>query len=117
MQLPIGEYLHKMNCAFHSKIKSLASRDNRMKKEQARGRYVGPNSQRLLERLKDRGFKQVFDFLDADKVFPYLFCSLSFQSFIIKKEREPMVPIWAVIHIAPCFTLHPNYRSQVLEKT
>lgn len=88
VQLPIGEYLHKMNCAFHSKIKSLASRDNKMKKEQARGRYVGPNSQRLLERLKDRGFKQVFDFLDADKVFPYLFCSSILKSFIIKKERN-----------------------------
>lgn len=77
MHLPIGEYLHRMNCTFHSKIRGLAARDSKMKKEQARGRYVGPNSQRLLERLKDRGFKHVFDYLDTDKVFPLLFCSFS----------------------------------------
>ena len=35
----------------------------------------------LLERLKGCGFKQVFDFLDVDKVFP--FCSLILESFII----------------------------------
>lgn len=77
MHLPIGEYLHKMNCAFNSKIRGLNVRDNKMKQEQARGRHVGPNSQRLLERLKDRGFKQVFDVLDTDKVFAHLFYSFT----------------------------------------
>jgi hypothetical protein len=81
VHLPIGEYLHRMNCAFNSKIRSLNAKDNKIKKEQAQARYVGPNSQRLLERLKDRGFKQVFDFLDTDKVFPHMYCSLSSPVF------------------------------------
>jgi hypothetical protein len=47
VHLPIGEYLHRMNCAFNSKIRSLNAKDNKIKKEQAQARYVGPNSQRL----------------------------------------------------------------------
>lgn len=82
MHLPIGEYLHRMKCTFDSKIRSLVTRENKMKKEQAQGRHVGPNSQRLLERLKDRGFKHVFDYLDTDKVFlSYFAASLSKCSF------------------------------------
>lgn len=38
-----------------------------MKKERALCRYVGPKSQKLIQRIKERGFKQVFDFLDEDK--------------------------------------------------
>lgn len=73
MHLPVGEYLHRMKLTFDKKIKTLTARDNKMKKEQARSRYVGPNSQRLLERLKERGFRLVFDYLDSDKVFRLIF--------------------------------------------
>lgn len=81
VHLPIGEYLYKMKFDFDSKIKTLAARDCKMKKEQAQCRYVGPKSQRLLKRLKERGFKQIFDLLDDDKVFTRSFCSCSFSIF------------------------------------
>lgn len=68
--LPIGEYLYRMKFAFDRKIRILAARDYKMKKERALCRYVGPKSQKLIQRIKERGFKQVFDFLDEDKVFP-----------------------------------------------
>ncbi|XP_073388537.1 uncharacterized protein [Physcomitrium patens] len=65
--LPIGEYLYRMKFAFDRKIRILAARDYKMKKERALCRYVGPKSQKLIQRIKERGFKQVFDFLDEDK--------------------------------------------------
>jgi hypothetical protein len=68
VHLPVGDYLYKMQFAFDSKIRTLNARDCKMKKEQAQCQYVGPTSQRLLQRLKERGLKQVFDFLDDDKV-------------------------------------------------
>lgn len=68
MHLPIGEYLYKMKFEFDDKIKSLVERDVRKKKEQAECQYVGPKSQRLLKRLKERGYQQIFDILDDDKV-------------------------------------------------
>lgn len=80
MRLPVGEYLHRMKWAFDCKIRSLVARENKMKKQQARARYVGPYSQRLLERLRARGFKHVFDYLDKDKVISQL-TSLSRYSF------------------------------------
>ena len=68
MHLPIGDYLYKMKFAFDSKIRTLNARDLKMKKELAECQYVGPTSQKLLQRLKERGLKQVFDLLDDDKV-------------------------------------------------
>lgn len=69
MHLPVGDYLYKMKFAFDSKIRSLNARDCKMMRDLAECQYVGPTSQRLLNRLKERGLKQVFDFLDEDKVF------------------------------------------------
>lgn len=67
VHLPIGDYLYKKKFDFDSKIKTLAARDFKLKKDQAQCRYVGPTSQRLLQRLKERGFKKIFDILDEDK--------------------------------------------------
>ncbi|KAG0591885.1 hypothetical protein KC19_1G209400 [Ceratodon purpureus] len=64
---PIGDYLYKMKFAFDSKMRSLNDKDCKMKKELAECQYVGPTSQKLLRRLKERGLKQIFDLLDHDK--------------------------------------------------
>ncbi|XP_073393958.1 uncharacterized protein [Physcomitrium patens] len=65
--LSIGEYLHRMKNKFDNKMRCINARKDITRKDQTRGRFVGPNSQKLLERLKDRRFKQIFAFLDKDK--------------------------------------------------
>ncbi len=69
MHLPIGEFLYSLKSALDNKMESLAERDQKVKRDQANCHYVGPKSQKLLGRIKERGFKQVFDSLDEDKVF------------------------------------------------
>lgn len=66
--LPIGEFLYKMRSTLDSKKESLAERDRKLQKEQANCHYVGPTSQKLLGRIRQRGFKDIFDALDEDKV-------------------------------------------------
>ncbi len=68
MHLPIGEFLYSLKSALDNKMESLAERDQKVKRDQANCHYVGPKSQKLLGRIKERGFKQVFDSLDEDKV-------------------------------------------------
>jgi hypothetical protein len=51
-----------------NKLECLSQRDHRLQQDQANYRYVGANSQKLLGRIRQRGFKQVFDILDDDKV-------------------------------------------------
>ncbi|CAM6056371.1 unnamed protein product [Sphagnum tenellum] len=67
VHLPIGEFLYSLKSALDNKMESLAERDQKVKRDQANCRYVGPKSQKLLGRIKERGFKQVFDSLDEDK--------------------------------------------------
>lgn len=57
-----------MKFTFDSKKEGIAARNNKLKEEQANCHYVGATSQKLLGRIKERGFKQVFDCLDEDKV-------------------------------------------------
>lgn len=78
MCLSIGEYLHRMKNKFDNKMRCINARKDITRKDQTRGRFVGPNSQKLLERLKDRRFKQIFAFLDKDKVLPGLSCNFNF---------------------------------------
>lgn len=91
MHLPIGEYLYKKKFDFDSKIKTLVERDSKLKRDQAQCRYVGPTSQRLLQRLKERGFKQIFDILDEDKVFPHslYFLDIWWCAFLAKGRICP----------------------------
>ncbi len=49
-------------------MECLNQRDHRLQQDHANYRYVGANSQKLLGRIRQRGFKQVFDILDDDKV-------------------------------------------------
>jgi hypothetical protein len=51
-----------------NKLECLNQRDHKLQQDQANYRYVGANSQKLLGRIRQRGFKQVFDILDDDKV-------------------------------------------------
>ena len=50
-----------------------------MKKELAECQYVGPTSQELLRRLKERGLKQISDFLDDDMTRFFTGCYIKFE--------------------------------------
>lgn len=58
-----------MKFVFDRKIRILVVRDYKMKKERVLCWYVGLKFQKLIQCIKECGFKQVFDFLDEDKVF------------------------------------------------
>ena len=46
----------------------MAAKDRREREELAKGNYVGPRSQKLLNRAKQRKFYKIFEYLDKDKV-------------------------------------------------
>ena len=66
--MPIGEFLYKMRETLDSKKEALVERERQVQRAQAKCHYVGATSQKILERLRQRGFKQVFDALDDNKV-------------------------------------------------
>jgi hypothetical protein len=66
--LPIGEFLYRQKFEIENKRKTMAAKDRRERRELARGHYVGPRSQKLLNRAKQRKFHKIFDYLDKDKV-------------------------------------------------
>ena len=66
--LPIGEFLYRQKFEIENKKKKIAAKDWRERQELARGHYVGPRSQQLLNRAKQRKFHKVFQYLDKDKV-------------------------------------------------
>jgi len=82
--LPIGEYLYKLKFSFDNKKESLIARDTKIKKKQASCHYVGATSQKLLERLEERGFKKIFECLDEDKVFCLLLRLLNIIIILMK---------------------------------
>ncbi|XP_024538330.1 uncharacterized protein LOC9655724 isoform X1 [Selaginella moellendorffii] len=65
--LPIGEFLYQMKFAMEDKKKSLMDRDIQHRIELAKSHYVGTKSGQLLDHLKERRLKQIFDHLDKDK--------------------------------------------------
>ncbi|CAK9883053.1 unnamed protein product [Sphagnum jensenii] len=67
LTLPIGDFLYSMRFFLDNKLECLNQRDHKLQQDQANYRYVGANSQKLLGRIRQRGFKQVFDILDDDK--------------------------------------------------
>lgn len=65
---PIGEFLYKMSGSLEGKKEALVERETQVQRAQAKCHYVGAASLKILERLRQRGFKQVFDALDDNKV-------------------------------------------------
>ncbi|KAJ7537510.1 hypothetical protein O6H91_11G008900 [Diphasiastrum complanatum] len=65
--LPIGEFLYQMKHALDNKKHLLEERDKQQRMELANGHYVGPKSEQLLQRLKERSLRETFDYLDVDK--------------------------------------------------
>ncbi|KAG0558316.1 hypothetical protein KC19_10G018400 [Ceratodon purpureus] len=65
--LPVGVFLHEMQAARRVKKEAMVEKEEQTVRDQAKCRYVTPQSQKLLTQLKPRAFKQMFDALDTDK--------------------------------------------------
>lgn len=57
-----------MSGSLEGKKEALVERETQVQRAQAKCHYVGAASLKILERLRQRGFKQVFDALDDNKV-------------------------------------------------
>jgi hypothetical protein len=57
-----------MRGSLEGKKEALVERETQAQRAQAKCHYVGAASLKMLERLRQRGFKQVFDALDDNKV-------------------------------------------------
>jgi hypothetical protein len=57
-----------MRGSLEGKKEALVERETQAQRAQAKCHYVGAASLKMLERLRQRGFKQVFDALDDNNV-------------------------------------------------
>ena len=85
-----------MQAARRVKKEAMVEKEEQTVRDQAKCRYVTPQSQKLLTQLKPRAFKQMFDALDTDKVRNR--CTIDFSLLLAREDfSTPLMVDWHFI--------------------